>query len=69
MIREARSLKDKRQVVQSIKDRLRNAFGEDSALAVLDGGRLFRADAGGGLEEITVVTPCDIDAARHPRPE
>jgi len=26
LIREARTLKDKRQVVQSIKDRLRNAF-------------------------------------------
>jgi len=26
LVRESRSLKDKRQVVQSIKDRLRNAF-------------------------------------------
>ncbi len=26
LVREARTLKDKRQVVQSIKDRLRNAF-------------------------------------------
>jgi uncharacterized protein YlxP (DUF503 family) len=26
LVREARSLKDKRQVVQSIKDRLRNSF-------------------------------------------
>ncbi len=27
LLRQARSLKDKRQVVQSIKDRLRNGFG------------------------------------------
>ena len=37
ILREARSLKDKRQVVQSIKDRLRNGFNVSVAeVAALD---------------------------------
>jgi hypothetical protein len=41
LIREARSLKDKRQVVKSIKDRLRNGFNVSVAeIAALDNRQL-----------------------------
>jgi len=41
LVREARSLKDKRQVVNSIKDRLRNDFNVSVAeIAELDNRRL-----------------------------
>ena len=63
LIRESRSLKDKRQVVRSIKDRLRNGFNvsvaevdalEDRQLAVL-GVAMVSNEAGhvrAGLQQI-----------------
>ncbi len=41
MIREARTLKDKRQVVQSIKDRLRNNFNVSVAEVLAQDNRRF----------------------------
>jgi uncharacterized protein YlxP (DUF503 family) len=62
-IREARSLKDKRQVVRSIKDRLRNGFNisiaeveaEESRQMVVLGIAMVSNEAGhvrGALEQI-----------------
>ncbi|HZT81740.1 MAG TPA: DUF503 domain-containing protein [Gemmataceae bacterium] len=54
LLREARSLKDKRQVVQSIKDRLRNEFnvsvaeveGQDNRQVAVLGVAMVGAEAG-----------------------
>jgi len=71
LIRESRSLKDKRQVVSSIKDRLRKAFGVSVAevdnqdhrqLAVLG-----IAMVGNDSREITSALDKMVDALRsHP---
>jgi len=71
LIRESRSLKDKRRVISSIKDRLRNAFGVSVAEVENQDHRqlavLGIAIVGNDSREITSVLDKMVDALRsHP---
>jgi uncharacterized protein YlxP (DUF503 family) len=71
LIREARTLKDKRQVVKSIKDRLRNGFNVSIAeVAALDNRQLSElgvAMVGNESRPIKVALGQIVEALRiHP---
>jgi uncharacterized protein YlxP (DUF503 family) len=71
LLREARSLKDKRQVVQSIKDRLRNAFNVAVAEVAAQDNRqlavLGLATVGTEAHQLKVTLGQIVEALRtHP---
>jgi len=69
LVRQARNLKDKRRIILSIKDRLRNAF--NVSVAEVDGRNhrqladLGMATVGTDAREVNSVLDRIVDALRH----